>query len=120
MTSLAWNTGGYARVVSDPLKAANFEPDLVVIYCNYVQLMSLFAGAEYREGHLVTSKLNSGGACVQCTVSVLRSWDCQVSVPCLGDHRRAMAQGTEMIFSVTKENLEDLILGLRYSDGIGN
>ena len=112
--------GKYVGVVSAPLKAANFEPDLVVIYCNSAQLMSLLSGAKYREGHLVTSKLDPSAACVQCTVPVLQSGDCQVSVPCLGDRRRAMAQDDEMIFSVPKERLENLILGLRHSDEIGN
>ncbi len=112
--------GRYVGVVSAPLKAANFEPDLVVIYCNSVQLMSLLSGVKYREGHLVTSKLDPSAACVQCTVPVLQSGDCQVSVPCLGDRRWAMAQDDEMIFSVPKERLEDLILGLRHSDEIGN
>ncbi len=112
--------GGYVGVVSAPLKAANFEPDLVVIYCNSVQLMSLLSGVKYREGHIVTSKLDPSAACVQCTVPALHSGDCQVSIPCLGDRRLAMAQDDEMIFSVPKERLEDLISGLRHSDEIGN
>ena len=110
--------GKYIGVVSAPLRTANFEPDLVVIYCNSAQLRCLLTGMKY-QGYMVTSKLDPSGACVQCTVPVLQSRDCQLTVPCGGDRRRALAQDDELIFSIPTERLEDLLLGLRHFDEIG-
>ena len=110
--------GKYIGVVSAPLRTVNFEPDLLVIYCNSAQLRCLLTGMKYR-GYVVTSKLDPSGACVQCTVPVLQSGDCQLTIPCGGDRRRALAQDDELIFSVPTERLEDLLLGLRHFDEIG-
>ena len=108
--------GKYAGVASAPLKTASFEPDLVIIYCDSAQLRSLLAGVKYKEGEQVTSTLEPGGACVQSTVPVIQSGECKVTVPCSGDRRWAMAQDDEMIFSMPKGKLEDLMLGLRHFD----
>ncbi len=111
--------GKYIGVVSAPLRTANFEPDLLAIYCNSAQLRCLLTGMKYKRGYVVTSKLEPSGACVQCTVPVLKTGDCQVTVPCGGDRRRALAQDDELIFSLPTDRLEELMLGLRHFDDIG-
>jgi len=111
--------GKYAGIVSAPLRTADFEPDVVVIYCNSVQLMQLLFGIRYKEGKLVTSSLSPGAACVNATVPVMQGGNCEVTVPCPGDRRWAMAQDDEMVFSVPAGQLEDLMLGLRYRDEAG-
>jgi uncharacterized protein (DUF169 family) len=111
--------GKYVGSVSSPLRTAGFEPDLVVIYCNSNQLRCLLTGMRYKEGYLVTSKLDPGGACLQCTVPVIQTGECQVTVPCGGDRSHALAQDDEMIFSVPTSRLEDLMSGLRYFDELG-
>jgi len=112
--------GKYIGVLSAPLKTANFEPDAVAIYCNSAQLRCLLDGVKYKGGDQVTSTLEPIGACVQSTVPVLQSGDCQVTVPCGGDRRWAMAQDDELIFSVPKSKLEDLMLGIRHFDEVGS
>jgi uncharacterized protein (DUF169 family) len=111
--------GKYVGVVTAPLRTANFEHDLVVIYCNTNQLRCLLSGIKYKEGRLVTSTLDPGGACLQCTVPAMQTGDCQVTVPCGGDRKNALAQDDEMIFSVPRRRLEDLMLGLRHFDEMG-
>jgi len=111
--------GKYAGIVSAPLKTASFEPDLVIIYCNSAQLRSLLSGIRYKEGYQVTSTLEPHAACVQSTVPVVQSGNCQVTVPCIGDRKWALAQDDEMIFSVPKNKLEDLLLGVRFFDEAG-
>ncbi len=110
--------GKYVGVVSSPLGKASFEPDLVVIYCNSNQLRCLLSGVKYKEGYLVTSTLDPSGACLQSTVPVIQTGECQVTVPCGGDRSHALAQDDEMIFSVPKGKLGDLVLGLRYFEGL--
>ena len=118
-TSPRLEYGRYVGIVSAPLKTANFEPDLVVIYCNSVQLMTLLSGIRYKEGHQVTTTLSPGSACVYSTVPVIQDGKCQVAVPCGGDRRWAIAQDDEIVFSVPKEKLKDLMLGLRHFDESG-
>jgi uncharacterized protein (DUF169 family) len=107
-------TGQYVGIVSAPLKTANFEPDLVMIYCDSAQLNLLLLSREYKAGYNLKCPLSSHAACVYAVVPALLSGDCQVAVPCRGDHYRAMAGDDEMIFTIPREKLEDLMIGFRH------
>ena len=111
--------GKYVGVVSAPLSMANFDPDMVVIYCNTNQLRCLLSGVKYKDGYLVKPTLDPSGACFQATVPVMQTGECQVTVPCGGDRAHALAQDDEMIFSIPKNRLEDLMFGLRHFDEAG-
>lgn len=111
--------GKYIGMVFAPLMTANFEPDLVLIYCNSAQLQRLLAGRGYKEGRLLTCTLSSECVCVHSVVPVMLNGQCQVAIPCWGDRMRAMAQDDELVFSVAKAELEDLMIGIRYFDEAG-
>ena len=106
--------GKYLGIASAPLSITNVEPDLVMIYCDSAQLNLLLLGREYKDGYNLKCPLSSHAACVYGTVPALQSGECQVAIPCRGDHYRAMAGDDEMIFTVPREKLEDLMTGLRY------
>jgi uncharacterized protein (DUF169 family) len=110
----------YVGIVSAPLKTASFEPDLVMIYCDSAQLCLLLLGREYKEGYNLKCALSGHAACVYAVVPTLQNGECQVAVPCRGDHYRAMAGDDEMIFTVPKRRLEDLTLGLRQIESTGS
>lgn len=112
--------GKYAGVVSAPLKTANFEPELVIIYCDSAQLSLLLLGREWKDGYNLKCALSSHAACVYAVVPAILSGECQVAVPCRGDHYGAMAGDDEMIFAVPKKKLEDLMAGLRYLERTGS
>ena len=112
-------SGKYIGLVSAPLRKADFDHDLVVIYCNSSQLRCLLAALKYKDGYLVTSTLDPGGACLQCTVPAIKTGRCHVTVPCGGDRANALAQDDEMIFTVPRAKLDDLMLGIRHFDEIG-
>ena len=111
--------GKYIGVVSAPLRTANFQHDLVVMYCNPNQLRCLLSAIKYKDGSLVASSLDPSGACIQCTVPALQTGDCQVTVPCGGDRKNALALDDEMIFTVPGSKLDDLMSGLRHFDKVG-
>ena len=67
----------------------------------------------------MTSTLDPGGACIQCTVPVIQTGNCQVTVPCGGDRNHALAQDDELIFSVPTNKLEDLMTGLKHFEARG-
>ena len=106
--------GKYVGVVSAPLTTANFEPDLVVIYCDSAQLSLLLLAREYEDGHDLKLSLSSHAACVYSVVPVMQTGKCQVAVPCRGDHYSAMADDDELIFTLPIGKLEDLMVALRY------
>lgn len=114
--------GKYSGVVSVPLTRVNFEPDLVMIYCNSAQLSLLLLGREYKDGHDLKCSLSSHAACVYSVVSVIMNGECQVAIPCRGDRYFAFAGDDEFILTVPTQKLEDLMTGLRQIEktGFGN
>jgi len=106
-------TGKYIGVVSAPLMTANFEPDVVMIYCNPAQLTVLLLASEYKDGHSLTSTLSGHAACVYPIVASIQDRKSQVAMPCRGDRCLAMAGDDELIFTVPIEKLEDLLSGLK-------
>lgn len=112
--------GKYVGVVSAPLRTTSFEPDVVVTYCDSSQLSLLLLGREYKEGLNLKCLLSSHAACVYAVVPALEGRQCQVAVPCRGDHYHAMAGDDEMIFTVPREGLEDLTVGLRHVRSTGS
>ena len=112
--------GLYVGIASAPLREAPFEPDCVMIYCDSSQLCLLMLGREYHEGFNLKCALSSHAACVYGVVPALQSGECQVAVPCRGDHYRAMAGDEEMIFTVPTAKLENLMVGLRHVESTGS
>jgi len=106
-------TGKYIGVVSAPLMTANFEPDLVIIYCDSAQLSALLLGLAYKDGRDITCRLTAETACVYSVAPAIQSGECQVALPCGGDRIYAGARDDEMVFAVPKGKVEDLMLGLR-------
>ncbi len=112
--------GKYIGALSAPLRTASFEPDLVTIYCDSAQLSLLLLGREYKEGYDLKCSLCSHAACVYSVVPVIRTGNCQVAVPCRGDRYFAIAAEDELIFTIPRNRLEDLMAGLRYLETTGS
>ena len=115
-----FKAGTYVGIACAPLRTANFEPDLVMIYCDSSQLCLLLLGREYRDGYNLKCEISGHAACVYGVVPAVRSGECQVAVPCRGDHYRAMAGDEEMMFTVPRGKLDDLMLGLRSIEKTGS
>ena len=111
--------GKYAVVVSAPLTTANFEPDVVIMYVDAVQLAVLLWAAASKEGHELTCPVSGKGACVYSVVKPIQTGNYQVNTPCGGDIRYAGAQHDEMVFSLPIGKMEDLLSSLRYLEGYG-
>ena len=83
------------------------------------QLVLLLLGREYKEGYNLKCAISAHAACVFAVNPVLLNGDCNIAVPCRGDHYRAMAGDDEIIFTVPKGKMGDLMLGLRAIDKKG-
>ena len=111
--------GKYIGILSAPLKNAHFEPDLVMIYSNTAQLRSLLLAIKYKEGYQVTSTFDPIDSCIFSVVPVILTGQCQITLPDPGDYERALAREDEIIFSVSRDKLEDLMLGLNHFEERG-
>lgn len=112
--------GKYIGVVSAPAVTANFEPDLLMLYCNSAQLNLLLLGAAYKDGRDITGKLSGHAACVYSVVPAILSGECHVAIPCYGDRYFAIAGDDEVIFTLPEGEIEDLLIGLRHIEKYGS
>lgn len=106
-------------ILAARMATAQFKPDVVVIYCNSLQLRALLQAAAWETGKDPVCRMSAAGACVYGVVPSIQSGECHVAVPCTGDRKWAMAQDDEMIFSIPERKLEGLIKAFRYSDSHG-
>jgi uncharacterized protein (DUF169 family) len=107
-----FETGKYVGVVSAPLTAADFEPDVAIVYCDSAQLLRLLLGLAYEDGRDITTILGGHSACVYAVVPAMLKGECQASVPCRGDRGYAGTQDYEMIFSIPRDQIERVVEGM--------
>ena len=108
--------GKYLGIISAPLRAANFPPDLVLIYTNAAQLRSMLLTIKYKNGGLVSCQLDPINSCVYAVVDTMLKNQYQVNLPCAGEYYRAMPGEDELIFSVPADKVEDLVMELEQSE----
>jgi len=104
--------GKYIGLTCAPLERVNFDPDIILIYCNPGQLRHLLLAIGYKSGYQVTSIFDPIGSCVHSVIPPLLTGECAITVPDPGEYERAIAGEDEIIFSVPRKRLEDLMLGL--------
>ncbi|MEM2703939.1 MAG: DUF169 domain-containing protein [Candidatus Bathyarchaeia archaeon] len=110
--------GKYVGLTCAPLSKVHFEPDVVMIYCNTAQLRYLLLALRYR-GYLVTSRFDPFNSCVHSVISPFQTGECYITIPDPGDYERAIAGEDEIILSVPKKRLDDLITGLKHLESKG-
>jgi len=108
--------GKYLGIVSAPLRATSFVPDLVLIYSNAAQLRSMLLAIKYKEGALLSSQLDPINSCVYAVVDLVLKSQYRVTLPCAGEHYRAMPGEDELILSVPADKMEDLISELKQAE----
>jgi uncharacterized protein (DUF169 family) len=108
-----FEAGKYVGIVSGPLATVDFEPDLVLIYCNTLELTRLLLSIAYKDGHDITSQLSGHSGCVYAIVPPMKTGGCSVSLPCMGMRQYAGCQDDKITFTVPRAKLETLVLGLQ-------
>lgn len=107
--------GKYAGIVSAPLRTANFEPDIVVIYSNTAQLNNMLHALTYRDEGLVNSPIYPVASCALSVVPALSGQYC-VTLPDPGEFGRALVAEDEIIFSVPGDKVGEFVAQLRVFD----
>jgi len=108
--------GEISGILSAPMHSTTFEPDVFILYCDIHQLGTLLLAAACKSGHELTCTVGAKGGCVYSVVCAFQKQDYQVTVPCPGDRRFAMAEHDEIIFSLPAAKLKELMTSLTYLD----
>jgi uncharacterized protein (DUF169 family) len=107
--------GKYVGIVTAPLKKANFEPDVVIIYSNTAQLRSLLLAMRFEEIPLV-----NGGffppSCAYAVVNVMLTGQYWIVLPDPGEYERALTGEDEIMFSIPRDKMEGLLSDLRQGE----
>jgi len=111
--------GKYDGMVLCPLKDANFEPDLTMIYSNAAQLRHMLFALMRANGYRVTSTLDPIGSCVHSVIPSLLTGEAEVTVPDPGDYGRAMAGDDEMILTIPAARMKELMDGIYFYEKSG-
>ena len=114
-------TGKYIGTVTGPLCDCDFEPDVVLIYCNNAQLRSMLWAIKNATGKVVETQLDAIDSCVYSVVVPQLTGEYRVTLPDIGEYERAGADEDEVILSVPRGKLDELVSGVAgfYKHGMG-
>jgi uncharacterized protein (DUF169 family) len=111
--------GEYDGIVSRPLKAANFAPEVVLVYSNTAQLRQILQVIKEREKSLVSSQFDPIDSCIYSVVPAVLNREYRITLPDPGECKRALAAEDEIIFSCPAEKIEMIVSGLSKAESQG-
>ena len=103
----------YIGISIAPLCSCEFEPDLVLVYCNNAQLRNLVWAVKNTTGQIVSTQMDAIDSCVYACVVPINTGEYRVTLPDIGEYERAGADENEIIFSVPGHRIDELLTGLR-------
>ncbi len=106
--------GKYVGVTVAPINTCDFEPDLVIVFCNPLQSLTLIQASLVQEGGRFTNSMWPAGACTNAIVPTILTGRCQFTIPCAGDRKWESTSADEVIFAVPSGRLEEITSGLKY------
>ncbi|MCK4863771.1 MAG: DUF169 domain-containing protein, partial [Dehalococcoidales bacterium] len=77
--------GKYIGMVTGPLKSANFEPDMVLVYSNTAQLREMIGVPKFQDKTLVKSEFDPIDSCVYSVVPVITGGQYRITLPDPGE-----------------------------------
>jgi uncharacterized protein (DUF169 family) len=104
--------GKYKYIFVAPIKKANFDPDLYLIYGNPAQIMRVLTAYLFKRGGYLKSRFSGRLDCADMVIETFNTDECQVILPCYGDRIFGLTQDDEMAFSVPKSKVELVQEGL--------
>jgi uncharacterized protein (DUF169 family) len=97
--------GKYAGIVTAPLMTASFQPDLILIYANPVQLRSMIWSMRESEQPFLDTAVFSW-SCYNAVVKPMLSGKYYIVIPDPGEYERACGTEDEMMFSIPIHRFE--------------
>ena len=104
--------GRYIGIVSAPLRSAGFEPDVVLIYSNNSQLRSMLQTTHFQNREARVDSHFFPPACAYAIVPVILKGELTVILPDIGEYHRALSTEDEIILSVPKDKIAEIVEGV--------
>lgn len=104
--------GSIGSILVGPLGRVDFDPDVVLVYGSPAQIVRMVQGALFKEGGAVESRFSGRCACAQEFVYPFFSGKCNVIIPAQGERLFAMTTDDELVFSIPRGQLENVVEGL--------
>ncbi|MFC2046740.1 DUF169 domain-containing protein [Chloroflexota bacterium] len=105
--------GEYIGLVTAPVKSCDFEPDMVMVYCNPLQALRLIQAALSQEGDRFPCHLWTRGLCADVLVTAQQTGRCQFGIPCGGDRNYGYTSADEVVFVTPTTRLDEVATGLK-------
>lgn len=106
-------------LVTSPLFKCKFEPDMILIYSNTMQLNYMVRAIKSVTGTLLKSEFDGIDSCIYATIPPYKTGEYRITIPDPGDVERARAGKDEMILSVPPCRLEELCTALKRTEDFG-
>lgn len=103
--------GRYVGMLTGPLGAVTFEPDMVLVYSNTAQLREMVGVVKNLEKTTVKSEFDPIDSCAYSIIPVVTGNQYRITLPDPGERARAFAEDDEIIFSVPEDKLPGLVAG---------
>lgn len=107
--------GKYAGMVTAPLASASFVPDLVMIYAKPSQLRALLLSMKMEDVPEVKHHFFPP-SCGWSVVNPMKDGKYWVVLPDPGDYQRALTDEGDLIFSIPRGRIPEMMAGLRQNE----
>ncbi|MBN2040488.1 MAG: DUF169 domain-containing protein [Spirochaetes bacterium] len=107
--------GKYTGILSAPLKACTFEPDIIMIYSDAAQLRHMLHVLSFIGEGTVTTPIYPVASCALSVVPALNGQTC-ITLPDPGEVGRGFAKDDEIIFSLPAGKISKLAGQLKAFD----
>ena len=105
--------GKYKYLLTSPLDKAQFEPHIIMVYCDGAQLMRLIQGALRGKGGPITSRCMGAFGCSFVIAEMMMNDQFHYHIPGGGERMSALTQDHEVAFMAPMSRAEELIQGLK-------
>jgi uncharacterized protein (DUF169 family) len=100
-------------VVVAPLSAAGFEPEVVVIFGNPAQLMTLMCGMQKEKYERFNFSFTGEGACADSLARCYVTGKPSLAIPCYGERSIGQVADDELVIAMPPNEIERAISGMK-------
>ena len=111
--------GKFSHLLISPIETADFEPDVIAVYCSPSQAYRLASSASSGTGVDVSATASGAMDCGDIVARTSLSDKCQFILPSGGDRIFGGTQDDEVVFTMPRSKVEAVLKGLEDTHKIG-
>lgn len=111
--------GKYIGTLIAPLNKADFEPDILLIYCRNNMLGSILMAVNSQTGSMVDSSFAPLDSCCYGVIPPLQEGNYRITLPDPGERCRAAVEEDAIIFTVPRQRSEEFWAGIELENKLG-